>query len=85
VLAVLTSEPVAALDDVQVALKLSVPLLPAIEFVVVAILPLPLALWHVPPADAEHVHEQPLSAAGNESLTDTLLTATVAGFVTTIA
>jgi hypothetical protein len=63
---------------VQVALKVTVPLLPAIEFVVVAMLPVPLALWHEPPADAEQVHEQPDSDAGNASLIDTLLTATSA-------
>jgi len=50
VLAVFASEPIAVFDNVQVALKLSVPPLPAIAFVVVAMLPLPLALWHAPPA-----------------------------------
>jgi hypothetical protein len=81
---VLTSEPVAVPDSVQVALKLSVPLLPAIVFVVVAMLPLPLALWQVPPAEAEQVQVHADRLAGNGSLTDTPLTATVAGFVTTI-
>jgi len=78
-------DPVAPAASVQVALNVSVPLLPAIVFVVVAMLPLPLALWHVPPGEAEHVQVQADSVPGNVSLTDTPPTATVAGFVTTIA
>ena len=84
-LAAFASEPVAVFASVQVALNVSVPLLPAIEFVVVAMLPLPLAVWHEPPGDAEQVHAQADRPAGNVSLTETPLTATVAGFVTTIA
>jgi uncharacterized membrane protein len=40
--------------------------------------------WHAPPLDAEQVHAQPVNVAGNVSATDTLLTATAAGLVTTI-
>ena len=66
-------------------MNVNVPLLPAIELVVVEMLPLPLALWQVPPADAEQVQVHADKPAGNESATETALTATVAGFVTTIA
>jgi hypothetical protein len=53
-------------------------------FVAVAMLPLPLALWQVPPLDALQVQVQAESPAGNVSLTPTPLTATLAGFVTVI-
>ena len=74
----------AAADSVHVALNVSVPLLPATVFAVVAMLPEPLALSHAPAPEAAQVHEQLVSAAGNVSLTATFVTATVAGFVTLI-
>jgi hypothetical protein len=81
--AVFATLPVAAALTVHVALKLSVPLA-AIAFVVVAMLPLPLAVWQLPPADALQVQEQPVSDAGNVSATATLLIATDAGLLTWI-
>jgi hypothetical protein len=81
--AVFATLPVAAALTVHVALKLSVPLA-AIAFVVVAILPLPLAVWQLPPLDAAHVHVHPVSEAGNVSATATLLIATDAGLLTWI-
>jgi hypothetical protein len=80
---VFASEPVALADSVHVALNVSVPPA-AIELVVVEMLPLPLAFWQLPPADAEQGQLQPLSVPGNESLTPTPLTPNAAGFVAVI-
>jgi len=78
-------EPFAAADRLHVALNVSVPPLAAMLFVDVAMLPLPLADWHVPPLDALQVQVQPDSSLGeNVSLMPTPPTATLAGFVAVI-
>jgi hypothetical protein len=56
---------------VQVALNETDPPLPAIVFVVVLMLPLPLAAWQVLPLEAAQVQVQPDRPAGNVSLSAT--------------
>jgi len=69
---------------VQVALNVTVPPFAAIEFVVVAMLPLPLALWQAPPLEALQVHEQLVRLGGNVSLMPAFVAIAVAALVAVI-
>jgi len=78
------TEPVEVEDNVQVALKVSVPPFAAIEFVDVPMLPTPLAVWQVLPLEAAQVQLQTDKIAGKVSVTVTGDTVFADGLVAVI-